>query len=564
MQSKSTSARVAVYYRMSKDTQDKSIDRQKAGVVPLCRERGYHVVAVEQDEGISGSETGRRPGLQRLLALVKSKKIDGVVVDDLDRLARLDLLELGELLAPFRRAGVWLETVARGRIDFDSMGGRLQLGVSGEANKDKLLKDARQCLTQHLRMAKDNGAPPLPKTPYGYRREPTGATARKGGKLVAVFRIVPDPVTGEHVLAIFRWYAAGRTPGWIAAELERRGVLTPTGNRRWRRATIRGILANPFYAGDVAWGKTAQGRFFRQRGGKVVEGSGVRKIDRQPREDWLVGEDVVDALVDRETFARCQARLRAGCPPTPTTEPGAFLLSRLLVCGKCGAWMTGYVRSRGKREPAYVCGNYAAHGSAACVRAEAREDDTARTVVAELRRLLAADRQEHLRGLLADRVRALRSDDNLARLRALEAAIEGKLASYRHRLLEVSKDMVSEVEGAIRDVRRQLEDARAELAQAEAADPVADLEAAVHAASAVVWDLEQALEAEDRPALRAALEGAISKVLVRADHYQTTTGKDRHRAAVAAIHLRPGTGLELFADMDASRSATVHVLHVAG
>ena len=36
----------------------------------------------------------------------------GVVVDDLDRLARLDLLELGVLLSPLRKAGVWIEAVA--------------------------------------------------------------------------------------------------------------------------------------------------------------------------------------------------------------------------------------------------------------------------------------------------------------------------------------------------------------------------------------------------------------------------------------------------------------------
>src|SRR5262245_27554466 len=97
--------RVAVYFRMSREVQDKSIPRQRAEVTPHCQRQGYHVAAEHQDEGISGSEVERRPGLQKLLALAKARQIDGVVVDDLDRLARLDLLELGVLLSPCARPG---------------------------------------------------------------------------------------------------------------------------------------------------------------------------------------------------------------------------------------------------------------------------------------------------------------------------------------------------------------------------------------------------------------------------------------------------------------------------
>jgi DNA invertase Pin-like site-specific DNA recombinase len=98
--------RVAVYFRMSRDVQDKLIDRQRSEVLPHCERQGYRVKAEHQDKGISGSEVERRPGLHKLLALAKARQIDGVVVDDLGRLARLDLLELGVLLSPLRRAGI--------------------------------------------------------------------------------------------------------------------------------------------------------------------------------------------------------------------------------------------------------------------------------------------------------------------------------------------------------------------------------------------------------------------------------------------------------------------------
>jgi DNA invertase Pin-like site-specific DNA recombinase len=54
---------VACYYRMSRDEQEKSIDRQKAEVHPHCERQGYRVVAEYEDKGISGSEVERRSEL---------------------------------------------------------------------------------------------------------------------------------------------------------------------------------------------------------------------------------------------------------------------------------------------------------------------------------------------------------------------------------------------------------------------------------------------------------------------------------------------------------------------
>lgn len=556
--------RVAVYFRMSRDVQDKSIDRQRGEVLPHCQRQGYRVVAEHQDDGVTGSEVARRRGLQAVLALATSRKVDGVVVDDLDRLARLDLLELGELLSPLRRAGVWVESVAKGRVDFATMGGRLGLALAGEVSRDEQLSKARRSLTGHLRMARDDG-PPLPKPAFGYKpeRAPDGTPRR-----------APDGVRAEAVTAIFRWYAEGRTVGWIKAELERRGIPTPGGCVYWRRSTVRGILANRVYVGDVVWGKTASGRFYRQRGGQVEPADGTRKAEARPAEEWFVRRDLVPPLVDRDLWARCQARLaRNGADPrgkrrkdgrpqgraatTPTTEPGAFLLSRLLVCGRCGAFLTGFVHHRGDRPVVYKCGNYAAHGKAGCVYALMREQDAARAIVAELRRLLSADRRARLKARLEERVRALRSDDNKAALCRRIDTLRGKLERYRQRLLDVSRDMIGEVEDGIRQTRAALRDAEAELHRAETADPDRDLSAVVDSAAAAVWRLEQALERDDRPGFRGALWGLLSKVVVPPEPYTTAAGRERYRPGRLGIWLREGTELELFAELDGCPKGSV-------
>src|SRR5262245_4814828 len=220
----STTPRVAVYFRMSRDTQDESIDRQQSQVLPYCQEKKYAVIANEADEGISGSEVERRPGLQRLLVLARARKIDGIVVDDLKRLARLDGWDTAELLNPLRKAGVWIETVAKGRIAYDKIG-RLLVMLEGEGGNEQLVDIARNTLTKHVLAAVEHGNPPRPKTVFGYTRRHTGGfTRKKDGRLVPVFEWVVDEVASGVVQQLFRWYAEGRTAGWIIHELYRLGI----------------------------------------------------------------------------------------------------------------------------------------------------------------------------------------------------------------------------------------------------------------------------------------------------------------------------------------------------
>jgi site-specific DNA recombinase len=559
--------RVGLYFRMSRDVQDKSIARQASEVRPHCERLGYRVVAELKDEGISGSEVDRRPGLQKLLEMARTRQIDGVVVDDLDRLARLDLLELGELLSPLRRAGVWVESVAKGRVDFNSMGGRLQLGITGEAKREEQLATARRTLTSHIERARSRLRPPLAKTTYGYRRDPIPGTNLKAPPVI-------DEQTAEVVRSIFRWYAEGCSLGWIVAELYRRGVPSPGGRPRWLRSAVRDILKRPVYVGRRAWGRTTQGRFFRQSGGKIAPGPGNRKFGYNPPEEWFTTDDT-PALIDPDLWDAAHRRLAAAAADpnaprqrdgrmrgrercTPTTEPGAFLLSGLLVCGRCGGPMVGFHKPKRCRPGlAYVCQNYQNYGTAVCIRAEAKEDWAVRQVIAELRdRLLLPERLEWLAGQLAEKARVQRRDGTLDRMRKEQATLEGKLSRYRLRLVEVSKDMVPEVEAQIRATRQALEAAQKAVRDAETADPVRELKITAEAAQKALWLLESALEGDNRCLLKEALRGVLAGVTIGADPYLTATGRTRHRARLDGISLRPGSGLDTLSLLSASSSAS--------
>jgi DNA invertase Pin-like site-specific DNA recombinase len=73
-----------------------SLDSQKIEIKKYCNENSIQLHKVYADAGFSGSTIANRPGMKKLLKDLESKKIDGIVYTDLDRLAR-NLREIEEI-----------------------------------------------------------------------------------------------------------------------------------------------------------------------------------------------------------------------------------------------------------------------------------------------------------------------------------------------------------------------------------------------------------------------------------------------------------------------------------
>jgi hypothetical protein len=188
-------------------------------------------------------------------------------------------------------------------MDYNTMAGRIMLGIGGEAKRTEQLATARWVLTAHLERARDRGRPPLSKTAYGYRRE---TSIGPDGKVKA--RLVIEEATAEVVRDLFRWYAQGCSAGWIVRELHRKGVPSPLGKPRWTRPSIRQTLGNPIHVGRRAWGKTSSGRFFRQKGGRIESGAGDRKQVWHSPENWFTTDDT-PAIIDGDLWDAAERRL---------------------------------------------------------------------------------------------------------------------------------------------------------------------------------------------------------------------------------------------------------------
>jgi site-specific DNA recombinase len=179
----------------------------------------------------------------------------------------------------------------------------------------------------------------------------------------------------------------------IAEALNQDGVPTPRGpewariyNGQWTASTIRAILVNPIYTGDMAWNRRTDARFFKISKGQATErreAYGARLVPN-PEEDWVLVRGTHEPLVSRRLFeAAKEARLSR---PTSQKQRGArvsggwkgarsrFLLSGLVWCTRCGGRYEGCRRTKGSKKADgtavhnfyYGCGSYIRRGKTAC------------------------------------------------------------------------------------------------------------------------------------------------------------------------------------------------------
>jgi site-specific DNA recombinase len=182
-----------------------------------------------------------RPGLDRLRDAVKGREVDRVLVTAPDRLARNYVHQM-VLLEEWARAGCATEFLDRPMSDdpHDHLLLRIR-GAVAEYERTLIAERMRRG-----RLAKLRAGTLLPWTyaPYGYRLSPDRPRDPAG--------VTTDPAEAAVVAELFALY---REPGTslrqLALHLDTRGVPTPRGRPRWSSPTIRGILRNPTYTGEV-------------------------------------------------------------------------------------------------------------------------------------------------------------------------------------------------------------------------------------------------------------------------------------------------------------------------
>jgi site-specific DNA recombinase len=342
---------VALYARVSSQRQaeELTIQSQVAALRQRVARDGFSLEEERcfLDEGFSGS-TLVRPALERLRDLAHCGGMDRLYVHSPDRLARRYVYQM-LLLEEFNKQGVEV-IFLNGDLEHQSPEGNLLLQMQGmfaEYERAKILERTRRGRRFAARQGKVSV---LGHAPYGYRY-----VRKHEGDGEARYEIVLEEA--EVVRELFTWVGLeGLTLGDVVKRLKERGVLTATGNTRWDRATIRGLLCNPAYTGTAKYGKT---RLIPRPPGRRPQ-RGAPAVPRREKVTCVTSPEEQDpipvpALVSEDLFQAVAERLQENRRRQREQKRGAsFLLSGLLVCQCCGSAYCGRTMRRPARQSPYV------------------------------------------------------------------------------------------------------------------------------------------------------------------------------------------------------------------
>jgi site-specific DNA recombinase len=432
-------SRAAVYVRVS--TEDQARHGYSLGAqVDACRSRAERLGATEvtvfADEGVSGALLSR-PGLTALREAVRNRQVELLVVWDPDRLSR-NLSHQLLLTEELERAKVRLEFV-----NFEwknTPEGQLFYALRGaiaQYEKEKIRERTGRGRLQKARQ----GKLPAAFRPYGYEYDP------------ATSLLVVNEAEARVVREIFRWFLdEGEGPAAIARRLGHLGVPTRKGGP-WRRTVVRQILLNPVYTGVFHANRwdTAGCSLNRHRPPEERVSASLRA----PAE-WV--DVAVPPLVAPERWHQACQRLEQARRLWAGRARAEYLLSGLLVCGRCGLSMSGFTGvDWGVRRRKYTCRRSGTGPRTWCGQAVAAEP-LEQAVWEQLVDSVGADP-----GALLEALAAKREPDSGGELAVVEGALAQAEQGRRNLLAVLEQGLLpaEEAAAALERVQTRLADLQA-------------------------------------------------------------------------------------------------------
>ncbi len=296
--------KVAIYTRLSQDRDGTktSTARQEADCRALAKSRGWKVAEVFTDSGLSAFNGKDRPAFRRMLSVIDSDSVGGVLAWKVDRLGRRTA-DVVSLIERVNARGGFVATCDG--LDSSSAVGQAVMSIAGIFAQLESANTSTRTIRAKLAAAQQGRVSGGGRRPYGYTADG--------------MQIVPEEAARirEAVAAVLAGAGLrGIANGWSAA-----GVPAARGG---------------------TWSPTALGRLLAS-----ARIAGLRSYKGE-----VIGEASWPAIISREDHEQIVAILND--PARRTSRPGArkYLLTGLSFCGRCGEQLVASPR-KGKR--AYAC-----------------------------------------------------------------------------------------------------------------------------------------------------------------------------------------------------------------
>lgn len=313
-------------------TAEDVLERHEKILMELAHRQNLNIVKIHR-EVVSGETIVSRPKMQALLSEVEQGLWTGVLVMEVERLARGDTVDQGIVAQTFKYSDTKIITPAKtydpnneydeeyfefglfmSRREYKTINRRLQRGRLSSVNDGKYVGN---------------------RPPYGYDR--LKLEHEKG------YTLVPNETEAPIVHLIFDWYTKG-VPDDDSGAYTRLGIqriarklnemhITPKRGKDWSPGSIRDILINPVYIGKIRWN-------WRPQHKKMTSGKITIERPRSDIDDCIIVDGLHPPIISDDLFQQAQEVISKN-PLTRTNCRNIVKnpLAGLVVCGKCGRKM---------------------------------------------------------------------------------------------------------------------------------------------------------------------------------------------------------------------------------
>ena len=278
---KTKELKVAAYARVSTDydEQQSSFEsQQKYYLDKITTNPKWSFVEVYADEGISGTQAIKRENFMRMIRDSEEGKIDLILTKSISRFARntLDTLKYVRHLRN-KNIGIIFEEENINTLD---MAGELLLTVLSSVAQQE-----SETISSHIRlgfkMKRERGELTGFNSCYGY-----DFSENKKDMII-------NEEQAKVIRKIFAWYIDGYGSSSIAKMLTEMGIPSPTGLDHWGYSTVKNILVNEKYVGDVCQDKSF-----------TADAVTHRRLPNRGEEDKYYMKNHHEPIISREDFQK--------------------------------------------------------------------------------------------------------------------------------------------------------------------------------------------------------------------------------------------------------------------
>ena len=341
----------AIYARYSSTNQrEESIEAQVRACQDYARKNGLVIVDTYADSAKTGTNAEREE-FQRMIADSATGKFEFVIVHKLDRFSR-DRYDSVVYKRKLRSNGVTLRSV------LENLDGSPESLILESLLEAMAAYYSQNLSRESLKGLKENGY----KCIHNGGIPPLGYDVDKETR-----KYVINEEEAMVVRYIFSSYADGIGYNQIIRYLNNNGFRSKRGNI-FGKNSIQGLLKNIRYTGVYTYNMR-----------KEKDAAGNRNHRPKPKDEQIMIEGGMPAIIDKDTFERAQIQLSKNRQfAARGKSKTVYLLSGLMRCGECGGSMYANKSKdrHGNSLYFYVCQNknYKKHCTNKAIRKETIEN----------------------------------------------------------------------------------------------------------------------------------------------------------------------------------------------